>query len=189
MELTEAESIVLDYCLSFFPYYGDFSLINKIEEVSVTINMNPDLKTKFDSLYNDGIHIYEYMVDNGFAIKRNDSPEALYTQIELTERGRNLKKLGSLLAFQKNEVQAELDLRLAADLKRTETERSKFQFYISVSLAISTGVAAVYYLLEIFDYLGVHHLNRIRLAYYLAGVVSSLVVSIAIYLLGKVRSK
>ena len=93
--------------------------------------------------------IIQELIFGGFIINRHDikSEGKIYRQ--LTDSGRELKFLGSMESYNRAQ-QAKIDSnRDDADHKATERSRSKYLYYLTWSLAISTGVAALYYLRQL----------------------------------------
>ena len=99
-----------------------------------------------DPEYYSGVeHItaLQYLIENGFVIERGDLGfGGSARQFQFTDRGRKLKESGSIAAFQK--LQFDDDQR---ELHRAVME--KRTYLIQASIALATGVAALYYLIEI----------------------------------------
>jgi len=90
----------------------------------------------------------QYLVDEGYAINRHDinSPDKLYRQ--LTDEGRKLKSLGTLKKYVDFLALQEQKLNDFADQKAREVQRNIILYRVTILIAISTAVAAIYYLLE-----------------------------------------
>lgn len=87
--------------------------------------------------------LLHYLIGNGFATRRFDVEiKGKDFIVNLTDRGRRLKELGSLDALMKAE---------AADRRKEnlQDQRALNAHYIQLLLMIWTGIAAVYYILMI----------------------------------------
>ena len=125
----------------------------------------------------DTKRINDFLCSSGFAVRRRDiDKEKEY--IELTERGRLLKLSGSLESFFKDDDRKK---KLALFLDRKQV----YDFAITLSIAISTGCAAIYYLLEMHS----HHKYALGIFVHYAtfGILLLTLVTLWRYLLKRQR--
>ncbi len=129
--------------LSHLKQFGAFDIQNVVGSIIV-----PQGENRHEVLIGDDPHkkIGNYLVDNGFAVKRDDiksqtnAVNAFY--IELTKKGRLFKKIGTLKGY--NDHKKKL---------KNKKEIQKYMiangFYVQLLIMIWTGMAALYYALEI----------------------------------------
>lgn len=146
--------------------------INKRTEFSVTW-FTTDIKKQ--SMETD-ITITNYLIDKEFAEYFKDpfignlAANWSSKELILLDKGRKLKDCGSIQEYFKM-IQNEEQLR--NHLNQTVLRN----YYINVCLAVSTGVAAVYYLFELFDFFQTHSLNWQHTAYFLSGLGTGLLLN------------
>jgi len=149
MKLDDKETKILDIVLEYIPYYGEFDLLEKAKSIK---------NEKFDEVWKNlgnpteqMIKLQNFLVEHGYAIKRNDLiPSEKF--IELKERGRWLKEKGdmkSYLEYQKNKKEKAQNEEIE---RATAIQRNKQMNRLTFWIAISTGVAALYYLLEVLNH-------------------------------------
>ena len=132
---------LINSLLPFIFPYGDFKIKDLLDGGNM-IKGNTDIAEFGVVTEAKRKEIYDYLVNFGFANKRNDiSPSGF--SIELNDRGRKLKECGSLRNF---------DLLMQAEIKEKtrQSKMEKYSFWITVFIAFSTGIAAIYYLIQIF---------------------------------------
>ncbi len=98
----------------------------------------------------------QYLVDNGFAFNRHDIKVEGKIYRQLTDKGRELKEYGSIEEY--NRIQKLKEDKIISDIAKQAMEaqrndneylRNKYQFWVTVSIGVSTGLAALYYMLEV----------------------------------------
>lgn len=148
--MTESEKIAyLNYFIKVVPYYGEFTPPynpDELEAASKVIGYkHPDLE-KLD----DAMEVVQYMVHNGFAIflhEIKDSGNIIYAQ--LTDMGRELKELGSIEAYNAKQEENKAKEVAAERDRQLQEKRNHYLYYINLSIAVSTVIAAIYYISEI----------------------------------------
>lgn len=169
----------IDGLLPYFYPYGEIDIckitFSIVEEGSKIYTYTLDEKSR--------LILNSWLVGEGFAVKRYDIDKDGGI-IQLTDMGRDLKNCGSISKYSDFErAKKEEVLQLQNDRKR-ETRRNELQYWVNVSIAISTGAAACYYLLEIHS----HHKNAFSLLTYYATCVPLVVVfAILLWLLLKLQ--
>ena len=154
--MTEEEKVsITNGLLSRIPLYGEFEiqfddippLVND-DEIEKVIKKGAENLKNAQRIKNEQ-EIIQELIFGGFVINRHDIKVEGKLYRQLTDRGRELKELGSFVEY--NRVQELKDAKILAKVSRkaTEEKRNKYLFCISLSIAISTGLAALYYLLEI----------------------------------------
>jgi hypothetical protein len=93
----------------------------------------------------------EYLIENGFAINRHDIIVDGRIYRQLTDKGRSLKKCGSMEAYRLLCQEQDLKMEYEIDKKDREAQRNIYQYWINVSIALSTGIAGVYYTVQLYD--------------------------------------
>jgi hypothetical protein len=131
------------------PEHGEFNLHNLLanispEEYKKIIEENPE----FEGLWKNvdmSKSLATFLTDNGFAKQKGDN-------LQLTkERGRDLKKLGSYGKLLEDERFITNEARRVSELELEADRVARRQYKINVLIALGTGMAAIYYLLEILD--------------------------------------
>ena len=132
----------IDQILPYLPSYGEFDFFERMKHIKS--NEMPEFAD-----YPTGtqhIPAPEYLVENGFALNRIIYSEDLefLTKIfyQLTDKGRDLRNCGSLRAFFIQQEEKEKNLKRKQQIE-------KYTYRIQVSIAIATGIAAIYYAIEI----------------------------------------
>jgi hypothetical protein len=116
-----------------FPY-GEFQIV-------------PDAK-KLKDEYRKYVEAMKYLVQEGFAINRNDIKDGRKIFRQLTDKGRLLKECGTMEEYHR-QILIDKNHKIAyADRQATEALRNKYHFYITLSIGFSTLVAAIYYSIE-----------------------------------------
>lgn len=148
--MDEKEKKILNLVLHYLPYYGDFKLMDKI----TLIKSNKILEV-YNTLTNPQeqvLTISEYLVSHGFAITRNDL-DVDGTSIEFTARGRWLKESGTFEVYQKSQKDKK-DKKIKQELEVEAAQQRNVQMNrLTLIIAISTGIAAIYYILEIMNHI------------------------------------
>jgi predicted transcriptional regulator len=135
----EERALITNELLSSMPAFGEFGIITHVARAK----SERFLKEK---------DVISGLISEGFIINRNDLKADYKKYIQLTDTGRELKELGSMESYNRVQ-QARKDSILAdADHRATERLRSKYLYYLTWSIGISTGVAALYYLKELYVY-------------------------------------
>ena len=177
MSLTENESKLLELTMQYLQPYGNFDFFEKMKLIE---NNHYETVTKIYT-GTQQLYICDFLVENGFAIRRKDvNPNG--TEIQLTDKGRDLKDDGSLPLYLTH-------VRTLQSDRKRESQRNEYQYWVNVSIAISTGVAAVFYVFGIFDFFEKHHLNWRYVAYFSSGVVSTLLIWLIVKQLSKLSDK
>ncbi len=136
-----------------FPY-GSFNL--QLDTSILAANeYSDDQKIIIKNAYNQvgqEIEVIMYLIKEGFAINREDLSDKGKSFQQLTDRGRLLKECGSLQEF--NRVNAIQESQ--KDLLNQTVVRN---YYVNLCIAISTGVAAIYYIIEITK----HHISNVNI--------------------------
>lgn len=154
--MNESDKIELtNELLSRIPPYGEFDF--DYDEIKPVINNTPveemiksvaeNVKKQNKLIYE--IEILQELVFNGFIINRHDIKLHDRIFMQLTDMGRELKYLGSIEAYKKEQDKKTTNFIADKQDKANEAKRNKWGFRITFSIAISTGFAAVYYILEI----------------------------------------
>jgi len=150
------------------PYYGEFIVVptqrkSTVVDLSDFLSVDPnealnrvikalerkdELKIEYKQLMEDDESL-QYLVNNGFAINRHDIKIGDNIYRQLTDKGRELKDVGTIASYKILMAQKAKKLINSEKQRTNEEKRNKYQFFINVCLAIFTGVAAVYYFLEI----------------------------------------
>lgn len=154
--------------ITLIAYYGEFIIVPITRKSTIvdlsdfqTVDPNEALNRVIKSLEREDELISEYkqlmqddeslqyLVDNGFAINRHDIKieDNIYRQ--LTDKGRQLKDVGTIASFKKLVTQQEKKIIDNENQRINEQRRNKYLYLINLCLAIFTGIAAVYYTLEI----------------------------------------
>jgi hypothetical protein len=154
--MTESERIELtNEILTRIPSYGEFEIIYDAGSPPITNTVAEDMiKNIADSMRKKNLiqnqqEIIQELVFSGFVINRHDIKIEGKIYMQLTDRGRELKELGSMAEYNRVQEQKSAILRAAVAQRAREDQRNEYQFWITLSIAISTGFAAVYYILEI----------------------------------------
>jgi len=136
----------VDVLLPFFPYFGDFALIDlrvhDQDDDGILIS-----GTTYGPSEEQMKEMNQYLVGYGFAERRYDIDEKGF-RIQLTDRGRKLKDAGSLYKFKRNHLREKA-------ASAFQEQMAVYGFWITFSIGISTFCAALYYGLEIHS----HHKN------------------------------
>lgn len=141
-EHNEATVEYLNLLLKYMPEYGFF------DSEALTKHYIPTgTDLYFDALPTNPLltKIFFYLIDNGYAIWRTDvklNTSNFY--IELTEKGRVLKSKGNLQEFKAYKKRQETQDRFYRGM-------TEYTFWITVSIALSSFVAAVYYFFQVYD--------------------------------------
>jgi hypothetical protein len=95
-----------------------------------------------------------HLINTGFAIARNDlfkeDEEIWY--FELSEYGRKAKSLGSINAFDLEELKKANEEKEAKEREKIFFFLAQRTYWVNVFLLLSTGIAAVYYSIEIWKW-------------------------------------
>ena len=136
--------VALDYALPYIPWYGDIELM-KVKPILKELGIELNIET-----------IERILISYGFCERIVGNAQLCIFYLRLTDKGRKLKELRSLNAFNKFEDSESAKVLALENDRKEATQRNKlqaqlniYQLGINVSLAISTGVSALYYLLEI----------------------------------------
>lgn len=171
---------LLHLFLRYFPSYGPF------EEASFTRHtVPPSLHEAFKLLAgNDGLlaRLFLYLTDNGFATYRTDIKYGNTLYIELTDKGRSLKRCGSIYVYLNQE-------REETDSKRHQKKRDIYLFWVVVFGAVGTCISALNDGAQFLDFYKDHTPNWLFVAYFSSGLVAGLLVWLLVTLLGKSISK
>ena len=136
--------------LSVISSYGSFKY-NDLEVIK--IKSLEEIKSDKIIPRKEIIVLIGFMLDEGFAIERTDiSPNS----IQLTDKGRELKRLGSIREFKNQYAEKKAKLNAIENDRLEMIQRNKIQFqlnkrqfFINVCIAIATVLAAVYYFFEL----------------------------------------
>lgn len=134
-ELDDNNKKIISQMMAEFPPFGDHEIVYESDNAV---------------LVQKGKDTVQYLIDYGFIINRYDLNKDDKRYMQLTEKGRELKDIGSIDSYM--QVQNENADRIKAnnDRKEMEVRRVGYLYWISLSIGISTAIAAFYYLLEIF---------------------------------------
>jgi len=154
--MTEDEKIkVTNDILSRIPSYGEFEIIyDKVVPPVTNTTAENMIKNVAESVRKQNMilaeqEVIQELVFGGFIVNRHDIKIEDKTYMQLTDRGRELKELGSMEAYGELQKQKAAILRAAAAQRAMEVKRNGCLFWITLLIAIATGFAAVYYILEI----------------------------------------
>ena len=138
------------------PEHGDFSLkdlITKIpaEEYNELFREN----NEFDGVWKNidmSKSLANFLVENDLALKHGEN-------LQLTEaRGRELQKQGNYGKLLEDERYITNEARRVSELEIEANRMFHRQYVINIIIALGTGMAAIYYLLEILNgFLGFYH--------------------------------
>jgi len=142
---------MVDFILKRMPDYGDFTIKSLLGNGGA---LDSTLENFGITTEQNRIEIANYLTSNGYAITtRQNIPQIGY--IELTDKGRKLKALGS--------IQKYLDYSISelGKVDRIEKENAKMarrtldlmeqQVWINIVIAIGVIIAAAYYIIQIQD--------------------------------------
>jgi hypothetical protein len=150
MNLDDKEIKILDLILEYIPFYGEFNLSEKVNLIKK--DKLEDIKKNLTNPDEQFRSIKDFLVEHGYAIKRNDVlPNETF--IELKERGRWLKEQGSMRSYLDYQKQKKEKARHESEERLRAIERNKQMNKLTSWIAISTGMAAIYYLLEILNHI------------------------------------
>lgn len=187
----------IDNMIVWLPAYGQFlgyfSAYDRILIVSTSdkdyLEQAQQSKEKIDR-YQLQEETLRYLVNEGFAIDRLDIPtEQGRTCRQLTDKGRELKTCGSINSYRRLQETKDANLLAIENDRRRDFQRNEYQFWVNVSIAISTGVAAVFYLYSLFDLYLKHSMEWQMVSYFLSGFGLALLISLVIWLLRKISNK
>jgi hypothetical protein len=160
----------VDHLIPHFPYYGEFllkpvprkenSVIDPVEDLELAVRRLHEarierLKNEFlQSVHNE--QTIHYLIFNGFVINRHDLTQEKANGLlyrELTEKGRKLKGVGSIgayeqadLAEQNNNIKRELLtdklLNLNIDNVGIQKKQMRFNFWIAFGTSMAALAAA-----------------------------------------------
>ncbi|MBS1780153.1 MAG: hypothetical protein JST70_12550 [Bacteroidetes bacterium] len=125
--------------IPFLPPYGPFELRTIVKHIKSPAERGMASTSKVL------VDIEDYLVENGFAIKRSDLQNGGREYLELTDMGRQLKSAGSVKVFVLNR---DHEARRTRSLERLGYRQNRINFWI----ALGTCTAAIYYLLEILNH-------------------------------------
>lgn len=129
--MTEKEYVLLKDVLVHCPKHGSFDVYNIIQMCSQEAAQHYTGTQE--------IPIRDYLIGEGFANDKGFNAPHGYL-IELTEKGRRLKEFGSVEKYNQS----------LYDENRHRARMERHTYIIQLSIAISTGIAAIYYAIEIF---------------------------------------
>ena len=124
------EYIILQAIFPLMPNYGIFNVFNLIRTVP------PEYALQYTGTQE--MTIRDYLISEGFALDKGFVDPNGYL-IELTDRGRKLKELGSVDKYN----------QYLFDTKIHANKMEKYTYRIQLAIAIATGIAAIYYFIEI----------------------------------------
>jgi hypothetical protein len=143
-----AEKIIV-----YIPPYGEYNL-DSIEEQMKAIafilegrdvpkfTVHPEgYREQQLKEYEEGL---KYLVDYGFATNRYDIKVEGKIYWQLTDKGRLLKEIGTMEGFRHHELQEKKE-----GISRKFRERNSY--IVTLSIAVSTFVSAVYYFFQLYD--------------------------------------
>jgi hypothetical protein len=152
--MTEEEKVLItNDLLSRFPAYGEFDLvlIKKPIVITNTTEAREVIKTweqtAAEALQEGARFIKEQqiiqeLIFGGFVINRHDIKAEGKIYRQLTDRGRELKEMGSMEAFN-------LYVESRNRRKRLQDQRTERLYWINFWIAVGAISAALYYILEI----------------------------------------
>ncbi len=157
----EDKADITNDLLSRIPAYGEFEILydNKMAAIITATFPYNDVRESVEKALSDGAALAQRMADEqlilqelifgGFIINRHDIKVEGKIYRQLTDSGRELKELGSMESYKR--VQQEKAAKILADddHRAMEVLRNKRLYYVTWSLAISTAIAALYYLKEL----------------------------------------
>lgn len=159
----EAKISITNDLLSRFPAYGEFDLILIPKPIIITnIQEAKEIVKTWEQTTAEGLQaierfkkeqeIVQELIFGGFVINRHDIKVEGKVYRQLTDKGRELKELGSMDAYNRVQQAKSDAIRDSANRQAKADQRDIYSFWVTVSLAISTGVAALYYLKELWVY-------------------------------------
>jgi hypothetical protein len=131
------------------PEHGDFNLRELIAQIPADeySKLFEDNK-QFDAVWKDVDmpgSLSNFLVDNDLATRHGD-------KLELTEeRGRDLQKQGSYAKLLEDERHITNEARRVSGLELEANKMYRRQYITNLTIALGTGMAAIYYLLEILN--------------------------------------
>ena len=144
--MTEEEKRILtNDLLSNVPAYGEFEIFNQYERYQGSdCGGDSDLSIRMNSLeqWKNTQVVIQELISSGFMVNRHDIKVESKVFRQLTDKGRLLKELGSMDAFN-------LHVQKDIDRKHIQDQRLARMYWINFCIAVATGCAAIYYLLEI----------------------------------------
>jgi hypothetical protein len=138
------------------PEQGDFNLKDLITRIPVEeYNELFEDNKEFDAVWKNidmPKSLASFLIENDLAKKHGDN-------LQLTEsRGRDLQKQGSYGRLLADERHITSEARRVSELEIEANKIFRRQYKINLVIGIGTGVAALYYLLEILNgFLGFYH--------------------------------
>lgn len=143
--LSETEIITgINELLEMMPFYGEFDVRDLAIHKYNIIEIADDASDKMAQLRGSRIRnaAVQKMIFDGFVINRHDIKSGHVQYRQLTERGRRLKEEGSIEALIKAEAYDK-------HIEYLRDRRDANAYYIQLFLMFWTGIAALYYVLEI----------------------------------------
>lgn len=142
-----------------------------------------DPKEQLKRMYKQSLldeEVMQYLVNNGFAVNRHDIKEEGKIYRQLTDKGRKLKELGSIAAY--NDYTEKSNRKTVL-----QDRRVGYLYWINFWIAVGTVVVGVYTLFQMFDYYKTHRLNLQHLFYFLTGALSGVISTIIVVQILKIR--
>lgn len=161
--MTEEEILsLIPEVLEKMPFYGEFALPEYVDfDETITGPLLPEEKT---NRYNEWMYAIDtvliYLVSNGFAINRHDikqKKKSIFQMAgneenmlfrQLTDNGRILKECKTIDAYNKKMEAISIELEQEKTNKKSDQERNRYIFWITICIAISTAMQGVWNFLE-----------------------------------------
>ncbi len=145
--ITKSDEDAIDGMLYFCSDFGDINL-DVLEKV-----INP-----MSLAFSNKDAVRWYLIGNGFCREdTNEIPDSFgsgltytITRIHFTDKGRLLKQKGSIHQYYQYLQEEKRKAEIAEIDRKIQSQRNRYQYWINVSIAVATGIAALYYFLEIF---------------------------------------
>ncbi len=141
------------------PEHGDFNLGDLVknippEEYKKIFENNPEFETIWKNI-DMPKSLTSFLVENDLARTNGEN-------LQLTEaRGRDLQKQGSYGKLLEDERYITNEARRVSELEIEANKMFRRQYMINIIIALGTGMAAIYYLLEILNgFLGFYRFSR-----------------------------
>ena len=138
------------HLLPQIPFYGEFDMHRPVTDRVAIVNTIEDAENlvKKIAFYEVEDAALQWLIFNGFVINRHDIQQAGRTYRQLTDKGRVLKEHGSVKSYKKTEAEKTMDIELEKQYRKSEQQRNKYLFWITVCIAVSTVMQGAWNLLE-----------------------------------------
>jgi len=179
-EIKKIEKTINLY-LESMPPFGEFTL----QDVA-TNGIEPLLFESFLGYDNNHSKAYNYMYEQGFLIKRHDIKINGIEYVQLTDKGRQLKEIGSIEGYNEH-LKIQNDKALEKEILSDRLSQSSLlSNQVNLLIAIGVTVSAVYYIFGLFDFYEKHTLNTQMYEYFLTGLGVGIVGTLLIIYLIKI---